>query len=133
MYLLTEHESWLCQQIVDSAFKVHTTLGPGLLEKIYEACFCHELKKRNIMYERQPFVCINYDGLLFEEGLRMDVMVEQLICCELKAIETVNPLWEAQLLTQLKLTGKHVGFLINFNEVLLKDGFKRKVNNYKED
>ena len=125
MYKLIEKEEWLCKEIVDCAFKVHKALGPGLLEKIYEVCFCHELKKKGINYLRQVYLPINYDGLLFDEGLRLDVLVDDLIICELKALDIVNPVWEAQILSHLKLTEKHVGFLINFNVVKIKNGIRR--------
>ena len=101
------------------------TLGPGLLEKIYEACFCYELTKKGIVFERQIYLPVHYDGLVFDEGLRMDVFVEQLIVCELKAIDTVNPVWIAQILSHLKMTKVHVGFLINFNVSLIKQGIRR--------
>jgi len=97
LYQLTKQEEWLCSQIVDCAYKVHTGLGPGLLEKIYEICFCHELKKRGVSYLRQATLPVQYDGIVFEEILRMDVFVEQCIVCELKAIDLVNPVWEAQI------------------------------------
>jgi len=125
MYKLTVREEWLCKEIVDCAFRVHKELGPGLLEKIYEACFCHELYKKGVSYERQVYLPVRYDGLIFDEGLRMDVFVDRLIICELKAIDTVNPVWEAQILSHLKMTNVHVGFLINFNVALLKQGIRR--------
>ena len=103
------------KKIVDSAYTVHKELGPGLLEKVYETCFCHELTKRGLSYQRQKNIPIVYDGITFEEGLRLDVLVEDLIICELKAVEIVNPVWDAQILSHLKLTGKRLGFLINFN------------------
>ncbi|HUC83447.1 MAG TPA: GxxExxY protein [Flavisolibacter sp.] len=125
MYTLTAYEEKLCKEIVDCAYLVHRQLGPGLLEKIYEACFCHELQKRNILFERQQSLPIIYDNLKFDEGLRVDVFVEQKIICELKAVELVNPLWQAQVLSHLKLTGCHVGFLINFNVAIIKTGIRR--------
>jgi GxxExxY protein len=125
MYKLTEREEWLCKEIVDAAYKVHKQLGPGLLEKIYEVCFCHELAKKGISFQRQVYLPVVYDGLEFDEGLRLDVFVGDLIICELKAIDIVNPIWEAQILSHLKLTGKHIGFLINFNVTLIKDGIRR--------
>jgi GxxExxY protein len=125
MYKLTEREEWLCKEIVDAAYKVHKQLGPGLLEKIYEVCFCHELAKKGISFQRQVYLPVVYDGLEFDEGLRLDVFVDDLIICELKAIDIVNPIWEAQILSHLKLTGKHIGFLINFNVTLIKDGIRR--------
>ena len=125
MYKLTEKEEWLCKEIEDCAYKVHKQLGPGLLERIYEVCFCHELRKKNIEYKRQVHLPVYYDDLYFDEGLRLDVFVEDSVICELKAMDTVNPVWEAQLLSHLKMTGKHIGFLINFNVVLIKDGIRR--------
>ena len=115
------------KKVVDAAYTVHKNLGPGLLEKVYEACFCHELKKRGLFYKRQMYIPIVYDGLEFEEGLRLDVLVEDQIICELKAIEIVNPVWEAQVLSHLKLTNNRLGYLINFNVPLMKQGIKRFV------
>ena len=113
--------------IVDAAYAVHSTLGPGLLEHVYEVCFCHELVKRGQSYRRQVVVPIVYDGIRFDEGLRLDVLVEESVVCELKAVETVLRVHTAQLLTQLKLTDKRLGFLINFNVPLIKHGIKRLV------
>jgi GxxExxY protein len=113
--------------IIDSAYNVHYNLGPGLLEKVYEICFCHELEKRGLSYQRQVDIPIVYDNIRFNEGLRLDVVVEDCIICELKALETVNPVWEAQILSHLKLTGKRLGFLINFNVAKMKDGVRRFV------
>ncbi|MBN2519043.1 MAG: GxxExxY protein [Bacteroidales bacterium] len=115
------------KKIVDAAYTIHKNLGPGLLEKLYEICFCHELAKRGLLYQRQLDIPIVYDGLTFNEGLRLDVLVENEIICELKAIETVNPVWEAQVLSHLKLTNKRLGFLINFNVTNISDGIKRFV------
>lgn len=116
------------KKIVDSAYTVHKTLGPGLLEKVYEVCYCHELKKRGLSYERQVTVKIIYDGIEFKEGLRLDVLVENNIICELKAAELVNPVWEAQIISHLKLTENRLGYLINFNVPLIKNGIRRFVN-----
>jgi GxxExxY protein len=91
MIELSEQEEWLASEIVDAAFKVHQALGPGLLEKIYETCFCYELDKRGIEVKRQVVLPIHYDHLVFDEGLRIDVLVEDQVICELKAVETVNP------------------------------------------
>lgn len=125
MYKLTEPEEWLCKEIVDCAYRVHKQLGPGLLEKIYEVCICHELSKKEILYQRQVHLPVVYDGIQFDEGLRLDVLVDNLIICELKAIEIVNALWEAQIISHLKLTRKHIGFLINFNTAIIKNGIRR--------
>ncbi len=122
---LSKKEEDIATKIVDAAYCVHKELGPGLLEKIYEVCFCHELTKRNLAYQRQVEVPIVYDGIKFDEGFRLDVLVEDLIICELKAVDNVNPVWEAQILSHLKLTGKRLGFLINFNNKYIKDGIKR--------
>ena len=113
--------------IVNAAYVVHKALGPGLLEKVYEVCFCHVLLQNGFSVMRQLDVPIVFDGIVFEEGLRLDVMVNNLVICELKALENVNPVWEAQLLSHLKLTDKRLGYLINFNVPLIKDGIKRMV------
>ena len=118
----------IAKKIVDSAYTVHFNLGPGLLEKVYEICFCHELDKRGLQYKRQVDIPIIYDKMKFNEGLRLDVIVEDSIICELKALETVNPLWEAQILSHLKITNKKLGFLINFNVPKIKDGIRRFIN-----
>jgi GxxExxY protein len=120
-------EEHIAQEIVAAAYAVHSTLGPGLLENIYEVCFCHELAKQGLTHRRQVVVPIVYDGITFDEGLRLDVLVEDLVICELKAAESMKPVYLAQLLTQLKLTKKRLGFLINFNVPLIKYGIKRVV------
>ena len=111
--------------IVNAAYVVHKALGPGLLEKVYEVCFCHVLAKDGCIIKRQLDIPIMFDNIVFSEGLRLDVLVNDLAICELKALETVNPVWQAQLLSHLKLTGKRLGYLINFNVPLIKDGIKR--------
>jgi GxxExxY protein len=115
------------KHIVDAAYTVHKTLGPGLLERVYEICFCHELKKRNLSYQRQVDIKIVYDDITFDEGLRLDVLVENSVICELKAVDLINPVWEAQVLSHLKLTNKRLGYLINFNVVNIGNGIKRFV------
>jgi len=122
---LSEKEEGIARKIVDAAYTVHKILGPGLLERVYEVCFCHELSKRGLKYQRQADVPIVYDGIVFDEGLRLDVLVEELIICELKAVDEMNPVWEAQILSLMKLTGKRPGFLINFNVSLIKKGIQR--------
>src|SRR5579871_5929111 len=99
--------------VVHAAFLVHKALGPGLLESVYETCFCHELTKAGIPHARQKRVSIAYDGLAFEEGLQLDVLAADLVICELKAVQDVHPIFRAQLLSYLRLTGKRLGFLIN--------------------
>lgn len=121
----SEREEMVAAKIVDAAYSVHKKLGPGLLEKIYEVCLCHELTKRGLSYQRQIDIPVEYDGITFEEGLRLDVMVEGLVICEIKAADKMNPVWDAQLLSYLKLTGKRIGFLINFNVPIVKNGIKR--------
>jgi GxxExxY protein len=122
---LSEREEQIAAAIVDAAYVLHNALGPGILENIYEVCFCYELGKRGLSYRRQVPVSIVYDGKKFDEVLRLDVLVEELVICELKAVESIIPLHQAQLLTQLKLAEKRLGFLINFNVPVIKDGIKR--------
>jgi GxxExxY protein len=124
---LSNNEEHIAKKIVDSAYPVHKNLGPGLLEKVYEICFCHELGKRGLNFQRQIDIPIVYDGIVFEEGLRLDVLVEDTVICELKAVDELNPVWEAQILSHLKLTNKRLGFLINFNVPLIKSGIRRYV------
>ncbi len=124
---LSEKEERLGREIVDAAYKVHKELGPGLLEKIYEACFCYELEKKGIPYKRQCELPIFYDGQKLNEGLVMDVLVDELVICELKSVELVNALWKAQIISHLKLTKLRLGYLINFNVTLILDGIKRFV------
>ena len=114
--------------IVDAAYTVHKNLGLGLLGKVYEICFCHELTKRGLTFQRQIDIPVVYDGLVFDEGLRLDVLVENEIICELKAIEIVNPVWEAQVLSHLRLTNRRLGYLINFNVVNIGEGIRRFAN-----
>jgi len=122
---ITEKEELIAEEIVNAAYKVHKALGPGLLEKVYEVCFCHELKKAGLSYKKQVDVPIKYDGIEFSEGLRLDVLVEDLVICELKAVDEMNPVYLAQILSYLRISGKRLGFLINFNESLIKKGIKR--------
>ena len=124
---VSEREDCIGRSIVAAAYTVHKTLGPGLLENVYEVCFCHELAKRGLSCRRQVIVPIVYDGIRFDEGFRLDVLVEDLVICELKAVETANPVFLAQLLTQLKLTGKRLGFLLNFNVPVIKRGIRRVI------
>jgi GxxExxY protein len=114
-------------KVLDGAFAVHRTLGPGLLESVYEACMCHELSKNNIPFQCQAALPVIYDGIRLEMGLRLDLYVSGQVIVEIKAVEKMIPLYEAQLLTYLKLRGARLGFLINFNSPLLRDGIKRLV------
>jgi GxxExxY protein len=124
---ISDEEELIGKAIVDAAYKVHKELGPGLLENVYEVCFCHVLKEKGFDVQRQVNIPIIFDGIKFDEGLRLDVMVNESVICELKAVDLVNPVWEAQLLSHLKLTEKRLGFLINFNVPLIKNGIKRMV------
>jgi len=124
-YYPTIEEEALIKEIVDCAYKVHVNLGPGLYVRIYEICFCHELKKKKINFSSQVKVPIVYDDLKFEKGFRIDVLVENKIICELKAANDHNPVFEAQILSYLKLSKKNLGMLINFNVPLIKNGIKR--------
>ena len=125
---ITKEEEIIAKQIVNAAYKVHRELGPGLLEKVYEVCFCHELKKAGLSFKRQVYLPVYYDNLEFDEGLRLDVLVENCIICELKAVSEIHPIYKAQILSHLKLTELNLGFLINFNVPLIKDGIKRFVS-----
>jgi GxxExxY protein len=103
-------------------------LGPGLLERIYEVCMEHELKKAGFEVKRQVNIPISYDGIWFDEGLRLDLLVEDRVIIELKAVEAVKPVWEAQIISHLKLSKLNLGYLINFNVPLIKKGIRRFVN-----
>lgn len=126
-YHPTSREEALAQTVVDCAYRVHTTLGPGLLEAVYEHCFCCELEKRGVPFERQVSVPLVYEGVKLPWGVRLDVLVENRIVCELKAVEALTPVFLAQLLTQLKLVDLHLGFLINFNVTRIRDGIRRVI------
>ncbi len=125
-YLNAEEES-IGKAIVHAAFQVHNTLGPGLLEKVYEACFCHVLSTEGFDVKRQQTVPIVFDKLVFDEGLKLDVLINDKVICELKAVDQVNPVWEAQLLSHLRLSNKRLGYLINFNVPSIKNGIKRRI------
>lgn len=113
--------------IVDSAYKVHSTLGPGLLESVYTLCLAHEMAKAGLAFRQEVGVPVVYDEVRFEAGFRLDFLVEETVVVELKAVEAVHPVHEAQLLTYLKLTERRVGLLINFNVPLIKNGIRRLV------
>lgn len=124
---ISDREDSIGKSIVDAAYAVHKNLGQGLLENVYEVCFCHELDKRHLSYRRQVIVPIIYDNIKFDEGIRLDVLVEDMVICELKAAEAIQPIFTAQLITYLKLSGKRLGYLINFNVPVIKNGIKRVV------
>jgi GxxExxY protein len=113
--------------IIDSAFKVHKALGPGLLESVYDVCLTHELRIRGLKADSQVAVPIVYDGLQVDAALRLDLLVNDAVIIELKAVEKLIPLYDAQVLSYLKLMKKRLGFLINFNVPLIKDGIRRIV------
>jgi len=123
----TPEEEELARKIVDCAYRVHRGLGLGLLESIYETCFCHELQKRGVPYRRQLTVPLVYDGIVLSDCLRLDVLVKDLIICELKSVDSLDPIFMAQILTQLKLARKRLGFLINFNVPAIKLGIRRVI------
>ena len=122
---LSDEEEYIGKAIVHSAYLVHSILGPGLLEKVYEICLTHELTKAGLVVERQVNVPIVYDNIVFEEGLRLDLLVNGTVVIELKAVDTIHPVWEAQIISQLRLTDLNLGYLINFNVSLIKNGIRR--------
>jgi GxxExxY protein len=128
---MSENEA--VRQVLDAAFVVHSALGPGLLESVYEVVLAHELRKRGVAVERQRPIAIRYDGLVFEEGFRADLVVENRVIAELKSVEALLPVHAKQLLTQLRLSGLKLGLLINFGEIHLKNGIKRVANGLIED
>ena len=122
---LSSKEERIGKLIVEAAFKVHSALGPGLLESIYEECFCHEIHKRKLTFRKQIQVPVIYEGIHFETAFRLDVLVEESVICELKAVEMLIPLHQAQLLSYLRLSQKRLGYLINFHTPLIKNGIRR--------
>jgi GxxExxY protein len=121
-------ESGLTRETIGAAIEVHRTMGPGLLESVYEECMALELDRRQISYERQIAVPLAYRGKRLGADLRLDLLVEGQVIVELKAIETILPIHSAQLLTYLRLSQRRFGLLINFNVPILKDGIKRMIN-----
>jgi GxxExxY protein len=120
-------EEDLTQGIIGAAIEVHRALGPGLLESVYEECLCHELNLRGIAFERQVALPLTYKGVRLECGYRLDLVVEGKVVVEVKAADVLIPVYEAQLLSYLRLSGKRVGLLINFHAPVLKDGIIRRV------
>jgi len=114
--------------IVDACFRVHTNLGPGLLESVYESILAYELEKRGLKTTRQQSIPVYYEGIHFDEGFRADLLVEDKVIVELKSVEKVAPVHKKQLLTYLRLTDRRLGLLVNFGENLIKDGITRVVN-----
>ena len=125
-------ENIVAQQIVDAAYRVHTTLGPGLLESVYETALAYELEKRGLRITRQQAIPVVYEALRMHPGFHADLVVEDQVIVEIKALETIAPVHKKQLLTYLKLADKRLGLLINFNVALIKDGITRIVNGLQE-
>lgn len=125
-HILSENE--LSKLILDAVFRVHTKTGPGLLESVYEATLAYELRKQSLKVERQVPIPIRYEDLTFDEGFRADLLVEDTVIVELKSIEKLVPVHGKQLLTQLRLSDRRLGLLINFGEARLKDGIQRVAN-----
>jgi len=125
--LLSTREEYLAKEIDGIAINIHKQLGPGLPESVYSKCFYYELKKREIFFETEKVVPIVYNSLIIDEGLRLDLLIDNLVIVEFKSQEIYHPEWEAQLLSYLRLTGKRLGFLINFNVPLMKNGIKRMI------
>ncbi|WP_217425490.1 GxxExxY protein [Magnetospirillum sp. SS-4] len=119
------HLDPLAKVIVDCAFQVHRTLGPGLLESVYEHCIAHEIAKRGLQARRQVPLPVIYDGEVIDAALKLDILVEDAVIIEIKAVERIIPVHRAQILTYLKLAEKRLGFLINFNVPLIRDGISR--------
>lgn len=117
----------MAKAVVEAAFRVHQVLGPGLLESVYETCLAHELRQRGQKIETQVSLPVVYDGVRLDAGLRLDMLVADSVIVEVKSVDKMHPVYEAQLLTYLKLTGLRVGLLVNFNVPVIRDGIKRVV------
>ncbi len=126
--MIDERTEEIAKIIVNSAFKVHKNLGPGLLERVYEVCLAYEIRKAGLNVQSQIDIPIIYDGVTLKEKLRLDLILENIVIVELKAVEIVNPVWQSQIISHLKLTDNQLGFLINFNVPLIKNGIKRFIN-----
>jgi GxxExxY protein len=122
---LSELEEEIGRAVVRAAFKLHTELGPGLLEKVYEICLAHELRKAGFDVLRQVHVPIKYDGIEFDEAFRIDLLVQGKVIIEVKTVDLVNAVWVAQVLSHLKMTERRLGFLINFHVPSMKEGIRR--------
>ncbi|MEP7251411.1 MAG: GxxExxY protein [Ginsengibacter sp.] len=122
---MTENE--LATIAVDICFKIHTTLGPGLLESVYEAAFAYELSKRNILYSRQTGIIANYEDIVLDVGFRADIIMDNKLIIEIKSVEHLEKVHHRTVLTYLKLTGSKLAILVNFNVNLIKEGLHRKI------
>jgi GxxExxY protein len=127
------HENPISKEIVDAAYHIHSRLGPGLLESVYEVILAHELKKRGLRVQRQVAIPIVWEEVRFQEGYRLDLMVEEKVLVEVKSIVGIESVHKKQLLTYLRLMDKRLGILINFNEELIRDGIKRVVNDLEDE
>jgi GxxExxY protein len=125
-------ENQIAKDVVDAAFRVHTKLGPGLLESVYEVVLAYELEKKGLSVIRQKSVSVKYDDMVFDIGFRADIIVEDLVILELKSVEATAPVHKKQLLTYLRLADKKLGLLINFGAPLIKHGISRIVNGLKD-
>lgn len=125
---ISPQDETIGKALVNAAYIVHKEPGPGLLEKVYELCFYHVVARNGFTAVRKTDIPIVFDGIVFSKGLRLDVMVNDLVICKLKALKTLNPVWKTQILSHLKLTGKRLGYRINFNVSLIKDGITRIVH-----
>ena len=125
---ISEREKWLTAEIVASAIAVHRSMGPGLLHPVYEKCFCYELQKRNISFTQQQWFRIVYGDLVIERGLQINLLVDGLVIVDIKS-EPAQAVWEAQLLSHLRLTNKRLGYILNFDVPLMKNGIRRMINN----
>jgi len=121
-------ENQIATIVVDACFKVHSVLGPGLLESVYESALSYELQQRGLKVVRQQPIPVVYEGIMLDEGFRGDLVVEGKVILELKSVETVSPVHKKQVLTYLRLSGMRLGFLVNFGSNLIKDGITRVVN-----
>ena len=130
--MTTRTENEVAKAIVDAAFHIHQALGPGLLESVYEVVLARELEKRGQLIERQKAVRFSYEGAIFDEGFRMDMLVDNLVIVELKSVEFIAPVHKKQLVTFLRLANKRLGLLVNFGSALIKNGITRVVNGLEE-
>jgi GxxExxY protein len=126
------HENPISKEIVDAAYKIHTKLGPGLLESVYEVILAYELRNRGLRVQRQLPIPIDWDEIKFEEGYRLDLLVEDKVLVEVKSVESIDRVHKKQLLTYLRLMDKRLGLLINFNDELIRDGISRVANGLEE-
>lgn len=124
---IPEEVERVASAVVEAAFRVHRSLGPGLLESVYEVCLCHELSKLGVPFKRQLTLPVVYDGVRLDAGLRIDILVNDCVVVEIKAVEELAKVHKAQVITYLRLTKKRLGLLINFNTNKLKDGLTRIV------